>query len=555
LYLRGWYPAKDGVTVIGSRLKGGETRSLGVIGLVVVALVYAGNAAAAGDRAHTGSLLVKIARDRGATGPARVQLRREVGKKLVPATSRVARGSTARFSKLRPGTYAATLTASGSIGGISFVRVPARAKAVTVRMRLKHSAADTSRAVSKTFTPGQPLVLQTTDALGISYELYLPPDALAATTTITLAPLSTAIGPGASNGTGFELSPDGLQLADPGSLTITGGTTRARLVSYNPATALWIPAPADGRTYEIQHFSNWDEITEEDQILAQARYAKETEAFEALLEIAEMAEFFGKRDIANGYLNAIRGRMQEILQDAVRTTCKDNPDLGQLVYLKLVFDGALRLGIISPDDVAGLFAPIYRRCLEQARRVGNNACRVAEQRQNGPARADARKIYLIRARALAFAGGYADLVQLLSDDIQRCTGYDVDAVYHFAPLDEDYVMVHAFTCDETILDSHWHGQSDLVPEGSGPLDFVIVDGSRFEWAPEWEWDIQSGDDEAVLTVQNWGRIADIPNSITFHVEIVQSSNPSFIGTNDNPVTTEIKFGINGVPDQNCVPTG
>lgn len=86
-----------------------------------------------------------------------------------------------------------------------------------------HVTVDDARAVSAPVSHSAATVLTTTGADGTKFRLSIPKDALAGDETITMTPITSITGvPGASGLAGaVRLEPDGLQLLDTATLTIT----------------------------------------------------------------------------------------------------------------------------------------------------------------------------------------------------------------------------------------------------------------------------------------------------------------------------------------------
>lgn len=139
---------------------------------------------------------------------------------------------------------------------------------------------DSAHQSSGEFVPGGAgLVLSLTDSAGLTWTLTLTPDALDTTENITMTALSevqsTTI-PGSHLG-GVLLEPDGLQLLEPGTLTVTGGGLEGK--------ALFLSGSHDGTNVNfalqetggsssgavIQHFSSYTVIHSEDPKIGELR--------------------------------------------------------------------------------------------------------------------------------------------------------------------------------------------------------------------------------------------------------------------------------------------
>src|SRR5207247_2571323 len=86
--------------------------------------------------------------------------------------------------------YLASVAAPGAVGGVAQLKVANGTN--VVHLSLRPAKLDKARSVSAAFVPGKALTLEAHDAAGVSYQLYLPPDALASPQTISVTPPRTA---------------------------------------------------------------------------------------------------------------------------------------------------------------------------------------------------------------------------------------------------------------------------------------------------------------------------------------------------------------------------
>jgi hypothetical protein len=538
--------------------------------------------------AKAAAIVVKVVRRE--VQSATVQLHRDG--RLVASEKVEGTRQSVRFTNLIGDTYAVSVVAPKAVG--SYTVVTTRSPSRTIVLGITAVHADKSRAVRGVFTPGRPLVLRATDAAGIHYQLELPADALSSATTIEMTPLTGMPGPGLSNGKGVELAPSGLKLRGSARLTVKGGTFKRLpfLFNYVASTAGWspqIPLPelADetnetGRVYAITHFSKYKEYTILDCSIQGCLVGEKNTYYppgdvlpgeaSSAAQFYEQLGNFGDMGIwaAVNYIDSHRGILDQLhdpyenkvsaaTRDQLRkladadsaAACAHGPDEASFYLAALTSDLAFFVANRPPS-----LKEAALRCIPVFRQYGNADCYDGADNQDAnQRRIGERRLYFAIFMASRAAMRIPLGRNIYDTDVQACTGYNVDAVYHDPYIaNTDITIVHAFTCATLIRKSHWDGLGgSLNAEDFVPIHFEIEDNSRFEWLPPYETLFVFGPDEATLRIENWG-VADIPHAITFHLQIVSSSNPSFVPPGDNsPVRAEIKYGVKGVPEQDCLP--
>jgi hypothetical protein len=421
------------------------------------------------------------------------------------------------FANLRPGRYAVTVTAPGAVGSFRFVKVAGRP--VRVRLTLRRPLLDVARHASATFTPGSALTLTVHDARGITYQVVLPPNALAKPTTITLTPHKVPLNDRAA-GDGFEIAPAGLRLLAQTTITVIGAPGQD-LLAYDPARGAWLPQgasldtllapPAERRA--VAHQADFGFSPDELGTItgnlgglfgegigtpdpATAAYiaglASDAADLMQALAIAgediqraggDVEKAFGCKDpgctdgneayqlwmaAANGWRNLAR--------DAAQHSCVDTggglqSTMASLsVAINVIKAGALMsvapgAGQTTDQFIAEMERLALRTCAERLQQWGNTACRTGEQQQVADYRVLGRKLYFALALQLANmpvggAPAAPDLAdQLQSKDIPGCTGYVVAASAPFYYNGSEAIATH--TCDDLIA-GHWTGAATIT---------------------------------------------------------------------------------------------
>jgi hypothetical protein len=541
--------------------------------------------------AKAAAIVVKVVRRE--VQSATVQLHRDG--RLVASEKVEGTRQSVRFTNLIGDTYAVSVVAPKAVG--SYTVVTTRSPSRTIVLGITAVHADKSRAVRGVFTPGRPLVLRATDAAGIHYQLELPADALSSATTIEMTPLTGMPGPGLSNGKGVELEPSGLKLRASAMLTVDGGTFKhlPYLFYYEPLTAGWVPqiplpefaAERDrhGRAYAITHFSKYHEYkisdcaavpecaidsTGKDNVIwpgdvlpgeanAAAQFYQQIGDLGDSAVWAALNYIDSHRDVMeqirdpfdNKVAAATREALTKLASANAANACSHGPDEASFYLAQLTADLAAHVNHQTGYSVKGAAL----RCIPVFRQYGNADCHDGAEHQDAAQRRIGEHrlyfaIYMADRAAMSIPLGR----KIYDEDVAECTGYHTDAVYHDPIHPEvEITLVHAFTCSTLLRRSHWAGLGwRLDHEQPEPLDFTITEGSRFDWLSPYSTFLQFGDQFADLDIENWAT-AEIPHTMTFHLQIVASSNNDFVAPKDNAVPANIVYGVKDVEDQTCLP--
>jgi hypothetical protein len=414
------------------------------------------------------------------------------------------------FRGLSAGRYLATALAPKAIGSIRFVTVGKRS--ASVRLSITVPQRDTSRRASAVFTPGAPLTLEARDAAGVSYSLWMPPNALTMSATITLTPYAKPLVIGKPNGLGVEISPSGLELVSSGLLTVTGGRSdkNETLLTYDPKHGFWLPRLTHknggaGRTYLITHFSS-DAESDPGAAAADQAAAQMSETFHLssservdLGDAIDAVSWFnwlaqhgnepGPGDPLYDRLLQARVTLKALATRFAASACSEGPE-EQGWEATQIFAGLAQIaGAITEDEFTSLVAQASLRCAQAYRTVGNQFCRAGEQAQ-APVQREQGRGYLKFAGMLAGIAHANDLIFQLFEDKAACTGYHVQAAV--SPRG-----VSAITCGDLVA-GHWVGTwtgTLITGEGGTEHHFEVdipADGSTVPFLPHIHLDTGNG---------------------------------------------------------------
>jgi hypothetical protein len=444
--------------------------------VLAASVVVGASAAWAGTAYAKADVTVRVA---GPIANGRVELRRESTAGLRVVAKLPAR-PIVTFRGVADGRYVVAAASPDAVG--SFTRLEVGARPLSVAVSLRAPRLDGRRRVAANFKPGTPLVIEAADASGAHYQLFLPKDALAAETPVTLTPLAAVVAPGASTGFGVKIEPATATLKREGELKVTGAGGALR--RYDPGSAAWLPVARDA-------------------VAGDGRYvASALGLYAAAKPSSELRQ-----------ANLVYALAQRHYQDAVLEAAAGGPGMRALLAaskgpLRAAFNAFAKKGCTTALDKRGLLVaraipsvlprgekakviPASRlkgaagRCSAQARTLGVSGCRAAETAQDAAARTEAREEYLAWAFQLAKAYGIS--TKQSSNSYSGCVGLSFKAVVKFQRRS---ITLVAFTCGDTVAGA-WRGtvttggnKKDNGEPVNAEVEFDLrTDGSRIGYWP------------------------------------------------------------------------
>ena len=176
-----------------------------------------------------------------------------------PAAARGAAKRVCRAARRR-----VTIAAASRGDGTFPSSIPTSLPGIRPKPRSVTPHLDNAHATTVTVTPGAGGTLSTTSADGTQYRLDVTKGAVLSPLQVTMTPLSSIGGLGMRGGLvgGVQMSPDGLQLLEPATLTIVprAGAPTANLTPFvhegnGSNLGLVPPHPGSGVSFEPTHFS------------------------------------------------------------------------------------------------------------------------------------------------------------------------------------------------------------------------------------------------------------------------------------------------------------
>ncbi len=492
--------------------------------LAAVCSVWAGTAYAKAD------ITVNVT---GSLANGRVELRRE-GTKGAPIVASARARPVVAFRGVADGRYVVTAVAPGAVG--TFAPLAVGSRPLGAKLSLRVPQLDRSRQVAAAFMPGKPLTVEATDASGVRYRLFLPGDALAGETTITLTPLAASMAPGTPSGRGVRIDPVGTALRREAELTVSGGGGMLR--QYDFGYAAWLPVARDPFAGEGDYV-----------VSALTLYAPAAPG--SALRRSSLSYELARRDFKNAALEAAGGGsgLRPLLASSDKALRAEFGSFAERGCAAALDKRGLVVARAITSVLAGKKAPnakrlkaAVRRCSTQARAAGTTGCRAAESAQDPAARGESRDAYL--SWAFQAAKAYGIPTKPIATAYLGCVGYSVKAVVAFQ---RRTITLTAHTCGDAVA-ADWLGSvvskgkrksTGTAASATAAVQFAVTtDGARIVY---WSGGNGSGYDElGPLVQQTW--LTATPTGFTVSALVTRGDTVS-----ETPsVTATIGAGTRGV---------